>query len=111
MLREIRGLFYVMRCLKRVNTPKTYTYWVVLIPCLIFIVYGKCGVQWCQIRAGSHGVPSHEVPSMTWIPTWQHFLRVRLGSKLSCELGLALFCERKISIRNLTIEDMLLPRD
>jgi hypothetical protein len=28
----------------------------------------------------SHGVPSCQVPSMTWIPTWQHILEVRIGT-------------------------------
>ena len=31
-------------------------------------------------RAGSHGVPSPKVSSMTWMPTWQYYFEVRLGT-------------------------------
>ena len=38
----------------------------------------------------SHGVPSLKFPSMTWMPTWQHFLEVMLMTrvdKLCCLLS------------------------
>ena len=32
------------------------------------------------LRAGSHGVSSPKVSSMTWMLTWQYYLEVRLGT-------------------------------
>ena len=77
-----------------------------LIPFLMFIVCGKCRGQQCQIR-----VPSLEVPSMTHMPTWQHFLKVRLWRICVENWVEQVFVTQKHAYQNLIIEDMLLPRD
>ena len=41
------------------------------------------------VVASSHGCPSpkSQVPNMTWIPTGQHFMEVRLGLGLVLRVG------------------------